>query len=398
METPSSISQRWLYLLDAIVFALTVVAVVRTPPAQRHLTLIWELLFGACFLIYGLRAHPRPGRAGLRPTRIESILWMGSLNLAWALMLLNTPSAVWVAFPLMIIEMHALGSFYGVGAVGVTLTIAVVHGMMGRPPGDDQVGLVLGPVIGALTAVGFVLAIEMVRKESQARQRALTELASAQALLAEAEKDRLLAGERERLAREIHDTVAQGLAGVELLLRGIDSTGRQLDPEVEQLVGRARLVTQENLAEVRRVVRALSPGELDNSDLAAALVRVGAKNSDEHLQVEVRIEGRRRSLGVPVETGLLRVAQSALANVVQHAHASQAAVTLTFLPGEVLLDIVDNGVGFDPEHPATSGGGFGLTAMGRRVEEMGGTLTVESEPGGGTALGVRLETEAVELS
>ena len=173
-------------------------------------------------------------------------------------------------------------------------------------------------------------------------------------------------------------------------------------------------------------MRDLAPADLESATLVGALERVAERTalaSGDDLRVTVDVSGRPRPLPVPVETALLRIAQSALANVVQHAGASRAAVTLSFLGDAVALDVVDDGRGFDPlalpgPRPGADGGsavgpeergdgatgaatppprsGFGLTAMRSRVAELGGTFSLETEPGAGTALAVHLPLDPQE--
>ena len=112
------------------------------------------------------------------------------------------------------------------------------------------------------------------------------------------------------------------------------------------------------------------------------------------LDVSVRTAGDVRPLPVPVETALLRIAQSALANVAQHSGADRARLTLTYEQDTVTLDVVDDGRGFDPElATAAPGRGFGLPSVRSRARELGGTVTLETSPGTGTALAVTLPVE-----
>lgn len=215
--------------------------------------------------------------------------------------------------------------------------------------------------------------------------------------------------ERERLAREIHDTLAQGLSSIQLLLR---AATRSLDPAREvdttkasHLVEQARHEAQENLAEARRFVRALAPGDLDESTLAAALQRLCAATSVRAgIQVYFHPVGQATPLATPVEVALLRIAQAALGNTIQHSQATRADVTLTSMDAAVTLDVVDDGVGFDPQAQisttldAAGHGGFGLRSMKSRAAELSGALTVESQPGGGTAVSVHFNRPPLQTS
>lgn len=376
--------------LDVLLVALVLVAVLQAAgPARGVAAGVGAALVGVH--VWG-RRHVRVHEAAVDAPRgrgAAAVGWMLADLALWAVLLVTSPAALWLAFPLVLLQMHVLGPRRGVPLAALTTTCAVVAGLVRRAPGDPVLGYVLGPVVGAAVAVGVVLGLEALVRESQARQRALDELTAAREHLAAAERDRVVAVERERLAREVHDTLAQGFSAVELLLRSARTAIGTDDARARALVERARAAAQDNLAEARRFVRALAPADLADSSLPDALRRVAERTADQGLRVVTRVEGAVRPLAVPVETTLLRVVQSALANVRQHAHARRADVTLTYLDDRVLLDVVDDGDGFDPAAPA-SGGGYGLPAMRSRVHELGGTLTVETATGEGTALAVSL--------
>ncbi|WP_222598368.1 sensor histidine kinase [Lentzea tibetensis] len=185
--------------------------------------------------------------------------------------------------------------------------------------------------------------------------------------------------ERVRLSREIHDTLAQGLSSMHLLLHAADQEWDTAPGKAREHVRQAARTAQENLAEARRFVRELAPPALDGGSLPDALSR---------LTDDVRIVGEPYPVHVDVEIAVLRVAQNALANVKQHASASRVVVTLTYLNGELTLDVCDDGVGFD----ASACRGFGLRATEQRVQALGGRVTVESAPGEGTVLALSLPT------
>ncbi|MBB5858016.1 sensor histidine kinase [Amycolatopsis umgeniensis] len=191
--------------------------------------------------------------------------------------------------------------------------------------------------------------------------------------------------ERERMAREIHDTLAQGLTGIITQLQAAEH-----DPgSWRRRTTAATALARESLTEARRSVHALRPEPLRTSRLGEALGGVADRWSTLHgIAVRVTTTGTAVPLSPETEVALLRTAQEALANVASHAHATRAGVTLSYLEGEVAVDVRDDGRGFDPLSPRgdTTGGGFGLTSMRQRVESLSGTLRIESEPGGGTGI------------
>lgn len=344
-----------------------------------------------------VRVHERPITAA-RGAWWPDSAWIAALVVLWCVLLLVSPTALWLAFPLFLLQMHVLGPHRGLVAVVLTTTIVVVDGVaVAAPPGALPLGFVLGPVLGAAVAVGVILGFEALVTESTERQATVDELIQARELLADAERDTLVRDERERLAREIHDTLAQGFSGIELLLRAAGtSLDRDDTPRAATHVEQARVLAGHSLDEARRFVLALAPPDLDGSTLIGALERVAQRYRARELDVIVRTEGRPRPLPVPAETALLRIAQSALANVDRHADAEHAEIVVDYTRDDVVLDVIDDGAGFDPAAPAPSEtpGGFGLSTMRSRARELGGSLALESAPGEGTVLTVTMPTDA----
>ncbi|MFD9336167.1 sensor histidine kinase [Streptomyces sp. NPDC060028] len=313
-------------------------------------------------------------------------VWLAGLGAAWAALLVVSPDGLWIAFPLYFLELHLLRLRWGVTAVAAT-ACAAIGGFLAHTSAVTP-GAFLGPLLGGAVAVATVLGYQALYRESERRRELIEELITTRAELAAAERGAGILAERERLAREIHDTLAQGLSSIQLLLRAAE---RALPPGAPALehIGRAREAAQENLAEARRFVRALTPPDLEHGSLAAALERLCAAAPGP--RVRFCLSGPPRVLPTPYEVALLRIAQSALANVVRHARAGRAEITLTFMDTSVTLDIVDDGTGFDPgSAPSGDGGGFGLPAMRSRAQTLGGLFTVESAPGQGTAVAVTL--------
>jgi signal transduction histidine kinase len=188
--------------------------------------------------------------------------------------------------------------------------------------------------------------------------------------------------ERQRMAREIHDTLAQGLTGIVTQLQAAEQA--TADPaRWRRHFQAATRLARESLSEARRSVHALRPEPLESAPLADALEDVAARWSALHgIPVEVTTTGTERPLRSDAEDALLRTAQEALANVAAHAGASRVGLTLSYLDGEVALDIRDDGRGIGGGRP----GGFGLIAMRQRIENVSGSLSIESEPRCGTAI------------
>lgn len=196
--------------------------------------------------------------------------------------------------------------------------------------------------------------------------------------------------ERNRLARELHDTLAQGLAAIALQLETADAlldTNTQMD-QVRWSIQQALQLTRTNLEEARRSVLDLRAAPLENRTLAAALADLvkQAKARQPNLRLRFSAIGGNRPLPVAVEAGLYRVAQEALTNLVNHAAADRAKLMLLATPMAVTLTIEDSGRGFDPDTVAQER--FGIRGMNERVKLLGGQLTLESAPGAGTVVRV----------
>ncbi|MFI5747205.1 sensor histidine kinase [Streptomyces sp. NPDC051644] len=327
----------------------------------------------------------------VQPRGRAAAVWLALLGGVWLLLLVLSPDALWVAFPLYFLQLHLLPTRWALPTVAATAAAAiasfVLHGQAVTP------GAFIGPLLGAAVAVATVLGYDALFRESERRRELIEELMATRAELAEAERTAGTLAERERLAREIHDTLAQGLSSIQLLLRAAERT-LSADAPATAHVRRAREAAQDNLAEARRFVRALSPPDLENGSLAAALERLASRTTGPGLTVQFAVSGPPVELPTPYEVALLRTAQSALANTVQHAGARRAEITLSFMDTSVSLDVVDDGRGFAPgSGPVaadTGTGGFGLPAMRSRAGSLGGTLSVESAPGQGTAVALTL--------
>ena len=224
-----------------------------------------------------------------------------------------------------------------------------------------------------------------------------------QQLLAQAREAGVL-DERQRLAGEIHDTLAQGLTGIITQLQAADHADGDPARRRRHLDAALRLA-RESLTDARRSVHALRPQPLEHGHLDDALTEVAQQWSALHgTPVQITTTGTPRPLLPEAEVALLRTAQEALANVAKHAAASRVGVTLSYLDADVALDIRDDGRGFDGTAGADGGplkeggltadgrpdGGFGLTLMRRRIEQLAGTLQIESEPGTGTAISAQI--------
>jgi len=223
----------------------------------------------------------------------------------------------------------------------------------------------------------------------QSRQRAglIEELESARAELAALSHDSGVAAERERLSREIHDTLAQGFTSIVMLLEAAEATLDRDPAKAREQLSLARTAARENLAESRSLIAALSPPTLREQGLVGALHRLTERLDAEMSGVatQLTVAGEERPLSPATEVVLLRAAQEALSNVRKHSSAQTVTVTLDFDAADTTLTVHDNGCGFAAD---TTGGGFGLHGMRTRVADIDGSLSVSSAPGTGTTVRV----------
>jgi signal transduction histidine kinase len=382
--------------LHGLFAALTILVIARAVLSPTDASTAVIGLAVVLLVTYGLGALvARPDRRGRRRRqRASGLLWLGALSVEWVILLWLIPEAAYLVFPLFFLYLHLLGRWWGSAAILAATVVAMcalgIHG-------GWTIGGVVGPLVGAGVALLIGLGYQALAREAEQREALMQELLATRGQLAATEHESGVLAERARLAREIHDTLAQGLSSIQMLLYAAE----RADPErpgVEH-IRLARETAAANLADARRFIRELTPPDLDHHGLGAALRRLAASQwATQGLQVEVRVSDA-IDLPMPVQTALLRIAQGAIANVIQHARAATATISLTVERDRVHFSIADDGSGFDPERPSSGRSGrsdsFGLRATRERVSQLGGVLAVDSEPGRGTTLAVELPLEQV---
>lgn len=338
----------------------------------------------------------RPVVAPRRKRATPNVVWIIALVVAWMGLLVLARDFAWLAFALYFLVLHVAPR-----AVAAPLVVAVLAGSviaLAASPETRGAGAVIGPFMGMVVALGIAWVYAQLRRESEARRALVGQLVAAQddvlatqGELARTQREAGVLAERERLAHDIHDTLAQDFSSIVLLSRA--GLARDPDDAVLQQIERQ---AAEGLTQAREVVHALAPTELADAPLFTALVRLAERLREQTgLDVQTHRDGDARPLGAELDVTLLRIAQGALANVRLHAQATRAGLTLTYDPAAVTLEIIDDGVGFTDDDVARAplgGNGFGLRAIRERVEAGGGELTIESAPGDGTALLVRMPT------
>ncbi|MFB4296114.1 sensor histidine kinase [Actinomadura sp. NTSP31] len=268
-------------------------------------------------------------------------------------------------------------------ALSGVATAATVAGMAVQKHPDGT--LVSGNTVAALTgyAASILVGLWMTRVVGRHDERArllAADLEEAERRLAEAQRRQGAADERERLAREIHDTLAQGLASIVVLAEAArEGLGTDPAASARQLVSIER-TARENLAEARVLVGAAPGGGVASGSVAATLRRTLDRFAEDTGLI-VAADLPDVDCDQPTRVALLRCTQESLANVRKHAAATTVGVVLAAHPHGVELEITDDGRGFVP---GAASGGFGLDGMRRRLAELGGRLTVTSAPGEGT--------------
>lgn len=383
-------------------------------PGTRGLALLMHaaffLLLGASLTRFLLR-HPGEARTpwiiglsvalaalyvlgpvlGSRPTP-RSLLRLGVLVAVWMVLVVLAPSFAWCAVPLYYTGLRILPPRAALALVAL-LTLFVDAAQLRLADGFDP-NLVLAPP--AVAAVATAVFVHM-QQQAVRQGELIDDLLRTRRELAATERREGTLAERQRLSMEIHDTLAQGLSSQQMLLQAADRIWDTDPATARRHVRTATGIAERNLAEARRFVHDLAPADLaEGGGLDAALHALATRETEQaqgRLTVRCHVEGApHTALPDRVQSALLRIAQGALANVTEHAGATEAALTLTHLDDRVVLDIADNGHGFAPAAP-TGVRGHGLPAMRARLRQLGGTLTIESAPGEGTVV-----TAAVPLT
>ena len=398
---------------------LLLVALVRFLTGGIHgpgwITLLLALLLAAVYLVGTvLEKRHASDRTGFDP-RPYSGWWLGGVSLLWLLLVWASADFVWLAFPLFFLQLHVLRRRLALPAIALSTVLVIAalwfhnggSALAGQASEGPELPMVLGPAFGAAFAVVTGLAYRALFLEAENQRLAAEELRRTRAELARTQHNAGTLAERTRLAREIHDTLAQGLSSIVLMARAAETALDNGDTAVAR--ERLRIVRDTaaaNLAEARNFVRALQSPDLEDGSLVASLHRLCEKTeaeADAHgagLRCRLDVEGPPAELPAAHQSTLLRAAQASLANVRIHAQASVAVVTLSFLGPEVAMDIYDDGGGFDPAAVAArpDGSGYGLTSLRERVAALNGQLDIESVLGEGTVVAIRLPLGAALVS
>jgi signal transduction histidine kinase len=371
----------------AVVFAVNTVVVELEPltvPARVTLSVAlaamvpWYVLVGRP-QIYG----------GLVSSR--SWLYLVGITALFGVAVYLAPNAWFLAFALSPQCFFILPFRQAMYAVLMFNVVAAVVLIARHPGGDIVPQSLLNGGFGVGLAFVYGRFANTIIDQSQERADLIGQLEATRAELASVHHEAGTLAERQRLAGEIHDTLAQGFSSIIMLLQAAETgLGADAPEPARRQISLAAGTARENLAEARGLVAALAPAELATGNLPGALRRV-----TERLGTETGIaatfidEGESRPLPAPLDVVLLRVAQEALANVRKHAAARTVQVGLCYADRLVSLQISDDGRGFTVDGLAD---GYGLRGMRERLSQVNGRIEVTSEPGAGTC--VRAEVPA----
>jgi len=331
------------------------------------------------------------GRRVIRDNRAD---WLGWLYLVGAALLL-IPAVVLnggSAFILFALAPQAYMTLPFGPATAVTIVTNGIPSAVTLVETRDIAFTLAHPVpiwVAATVLNGFVAAsIIRTLRRSDAQEALIAELESTRAEVARLSHAAGVAAERQRLAGDIHDTVAQGLSSVVMLVQAVEAELDRAPDTARRHLELAGRTARENLAEVRALVAALTPDALTHSSCVDAVRRLAGRFADETgAETSFEVTGAPAALPTAVDVVLLRAAQEALANTRKHAGARSVQVRLEFCPTTVALEVHDDGCGFAP---TTVPRGYGLSGMRLRVEQVGGTASIHSGPGEGTAVRVEV--------
>jgi signal transduction histidine kinase len=403
---------RWIdILMDVAFITLLTGALLRYlinhPDSPR---LPWVVGLSAGLVVFQLAGHRLTRYSRARGELVR----LGLVAGCWVVLVLLAPSFAWCAVPLIYSGLRALPARAAIALVA-GLTVLVVIAEWRLSDGIDPNLFLVPPTVAVLATAVFL----HMRRQADRLRATVDDLIRTRRELAATERREGTLAERQRLSMEIHDTLAQSLSSQQMLLQAASRVWDGDPVAARAHVRTAESIAEHSLTEARRFVHDLAPAELaEGGGLAEALRALAARESGpgaagprdrgpdapagtggHGLTVRFLLDGDPRQYGpLPdrVQSALLRIAQGALANVREHSGAATAALTLSHLGDQVVLDIADDGRGFDPEAAADGPRGVrghGLAAMRARVRQLGGTLTVESAPGEGAVVTASIPLE-----
>ena len=376
--------QPYWHAVFAIVWAATVVVTLLDDPGPRGRGPSLALLgvIAAAYVVLGSRAMTR--RDVRWAVAYQVVAWSALLAIQWV----DPSTQAWLLYFTLFPQLWAMvpTRWAAIGTVVVVAAFALVRWAQTDFAADSLPEILISGMISMGLSLSLGLFINRIVGEAESRAETIDELRATQAELAAVERDRGVHEERERMSREIHDTLAQGFTSVVALSRAARAALARGDVATAgERLALIEATASDNLDEARLIVAELTPGHLQSRTLGEALERLGvAVTSETGLRADVHVSGEPVPLGGSAEVVILRTAQEALSNVRRHASAARVDLTLAYdRPDAVVLTVRDDGLGFEPGDARS---GFGLDGVQARAAEVGGDVQVRSEPGGGTTL------------
>ena len=386
-----------LFLLSVLVSLFFALRNDRMDPDSRRLSwlLCILLLIIHTGVVYFIRRRPDNFREYQLPlavyvaTLLAITIWLISLDDAFYFLLFTAYGQI---FSLLHMRLAIPAMLILTTAVAVSQARAEGIALRWSSP------FVIYYVAGSLGGIFMAFWIYAIIEQSAKRRELIKELEQTQSNLAAAERREGQLAERQRLAREIHDTLAQGFTSIVMHLEALEGALPETSEIAQRHLDMARQTARDNLMAARRVVADLRPELLEKEPLPQALERVVSSWSQETgIQARANFSGEALALHPQIEVTLLRATQEALSNIRKHAQADEVNVTVTYFGEQVMLDVQDNGIGLSRSRLNGAAGqasgassGFGLQAMRERVAQLNGTLSIESSADEGTTLVVAI--------
>ncbi|UOB14149.1 sensor histidine kinase [Streptomyces sp. HP-A2021] len=366
----------------ALIWVATLVSVLAADHPGRPVRAV-----AAALLVPLVPLYVREGRRLIQGDPPDQRRTIGYLTAALALVL---PSAVLVGETRLLAFALIPQCFMTLRLRSALVAVAVVNlvpvagwALLWRPSTRDVVFNALFSLVSFVFSVAVGIWIIRIIEQSQERAELIAELDASRHEIGRLSEAHGALAERERLAREIHDTLAQGFTSLVMLIQAVEA---ELDHDLPEARRHLRLMDEtarQNLAEARALVAGGAPADLDGASLPDALGRLAARHD-----AVLEVTGPVRTLPAGPEVVALRACQEALANARKHAGISVVVgVSLAYADDLLTVSVRDDGPGFDP---GAVRGGYGLAGLRARAVEVGGTAEVRSAPGGGTVVTVRL--------
>ncbi|MCV7235630.1 sensor histidine kinase [Mycobacterium branderi] len=382
----------WAWEIYVVVLCFATIAAVLLPNSRAGNPLVVTAALAVivvCVLTVGRRVL-RSGETTWRAWALAGVVAAASLVAMWSTPVADTAvplaiAAVPATYPIVYASLPMWAAPVVTTAVTITPMMFVL--IAGRP-GSMDIRLVIFVTLVAAVAAPVIGTLGATATRQRARMAAMVrELAASRAESARLSSEAGAAVERERLAREIHDTLAQGFTSIVALAQAVEA---ELDSDraaADRHLGLIRTTARENLAEARAIVAGLSPTVLGEGSLAAAIRRQCDKlTAETGIAVKFSADRDLPALGMAADVVLLRATQEALANVRKHAQATTVCAKLSAAANGVRLTLADNGIGLSSDHPD----GFGLRGMKARVAQVGGKMRVSRTPGGGVSIEIEV--------